>query len=86
MAYGLDGKQIEQCPIDSVLLERCKPIYETLEGWSGTTAGITDADQLPAGAKRYVEFLESLLGVEAAIISTGPRREQTITLKPVIPG
>ena len=86
VAYELDGKQIEQFPTDSVLLERCKPIYETLEGWSGTTAGITDADQLPAGAKRYVEFLESLLGVEAAIISTGPRREQTITLKPVISG
>ncbi len=84
VAYELDGERIEQFPIDSVLLERCNPIYETVPGWSGTTAGISDADDLPAGARAYIEFIESLLGVPAAIISTGPRREQTITLRPII--
>jgi adenylosuccinate synthase len=85
VAYELDGERIEDFPIDAELLERCKPIYETFGGWSGTTAGVTDADDLPAEARAYVSFLESLLGVPASIISTGPRREETITLKPVIP-
>jgi adenylosuccinate synthase len=85
VAYELNGERIEKFPVDAEQLERCKPIYETLEGWSGTTAGVTDADDLPPEARAYVAFLESVLEVSAAIISTGPRRDETITIKPVIP-
>ncbi|MBK7005468.1 MAG: adenylosuccinate synthetase [Burkholderiales bacterium] len=30
-------------------IERCKPIYEVMSGWSDTTVGITQYDQLPIG-------------------------------------
>jgi adenylosuccinate synthase len=33
---------------------------------------------LPAGARRYIDFIESRLGVPLAIVSVGPDREQTI--------
>ncbi|NQU97505.1 MAG: adenylosuccinate synthetase, partial [Chloroflexi bacterium] len=68
-------------PIDSAVLERCKPIYEEIPGWEGTTAGLTDPDQLPVGARRYVEHLERLLGIPASIISTGPTRDETIIIR-----
>lgn len=85
VAYELDGERIEKFPIDAVLLERCKPIYEEVPGWSESTAGISDPNQLPAGARNYIEFLEKLLNVPASLISTGPERHQTIVWRPIIP-
>lgn len=85
VGYMVDGKRIDRFPIDSVLLERCVPIYHELPGWEGSTAGLTDAEQLPAGAVAYIRLLEELLATPASIISTGPRREETIVLQPVIP-
>ncbi|NQW18347.1 MAG: adenylosuccinate synthase [Chloroflexi bacterium] len=85
VAYELDGQRIEKFPIDAVLLERCKPIYEEVPGWTETTAGLSDPNLLPAGARNYVEFLEKLLNVPASLISTGPERHQTIVWRPIIP-
>ena len=77
-AYKLDDDRINLFPIDAELLERSKQIYETPNNWSGTIAGVTDPDDLPAKARAYMEFLETLLGVPASIISTGPLRDETI--------
>lgn len=85
VAYELDGERIEKFPIDAVLLERCKPIYEEVPGWTETTAGISDPNLLPDGARNYIEYLEKLLNVPASIISTGPERHQTIVWRPIIP-
>jgi adenylosuccinate synthase len=85
VAYEIDGKRVENFPIDSSLLARSKPIYEELPGWSGTTAGITRAEDVPANAMAYIRFIEDVLGVKASIISSGPRREETVVLKEIIP-
>jgi adenylosuccinate synthase len=77
-AYELDGKRIEHFPSDSFLLERCKPVYETLPGWRTDVSKMRKQSELPANARRYVERLSQLLGVSVTIISVGPDREQTI--------
>jgi adenylosuccinate synthase len=77
-AYELDGKRIEHFPSDSFLLERCKPIYETLPGWRTDVSNMRKLAELPANAQRYVDRLSRLLGVPVKIISVGPDREQTI--------
>lgn len=84
VAYEVDGERIDRFPIDSAVLERCIPVYEEVPGWDGSAAGLTDAAQLPDGAKRYVEYLESLLGVPASIISTGPMRDEAIVLREIM--
>ena len=84
VAYELEGKRIEKFPVDSTLLENCTPIYESLSGWDGNTAGLTEGAQLPAEALAYVQRLEYLLDVPASVISTGPRREETIVLRPIL--
>jgi adenylosuccinate synthase len=77
-AYELDGKRIDHFPSDSFLLERCQPVYETLEGWNQNLGQARRLTDLPAAARRYVERISELIGLPASIISVGPDREQTI--------
>jgi adenylosuccinate synthase len=57
---------------------RVKPIYETLPGWSETTAGARSWNDLPAQAVKYVRHIEELIGAPVAMLSTSPEREDTI--------
>jgi adenylosuccinate synthase len=77
-AYELDGQRIDYFPSDSYLLERCKPVYETLPGWSTDLDKVRRRADLPAAAIRYVERIGELIGKPVSIISVGPDREQTI--------
>ncbi len=78
VGYELDGKKIDYLPASMGAQKRVKPIYETLEGWSGTTAGARSWADLPAEAVKYVRHIEELIGVPVAMLSTSPEREDTI--------
>ncbi|MBK7949065.1 MAG: adenylosuccinate synthase [Deltaproteobacteria bacterium] len=77
-AYEIDGKITEDFPMTLAETERAKPIYETLPGWQEDLRGITKIEQLPANARRYIERIEALTEVPAALLSVGPGREETI--------
>ncbi len=68
-------------PIDSQDYEALQPVYETLPGWSESTVGLKQVDELPANARRYIERVEELVGAPIDIISTGPDREETMVLR-----
>ena len=53
-------------------------VYETLAGWSETTAGARSWAELPAQAIKYVRRIEELIGCPVAMLSTSPEREDTI--------
>jgi adenylosuccinate synthase len=61
-------------------LDQVTPIYETIPGWNCSSRGIQKADQLPQELISYIEYLEELVSAPVSIISTGPRREETILL------
>lgn len=84
VGYRADGREVLRFPANTALLERCEPIYEKLPGWLEPTASATCADRLPANALAYVRRIEALVGCDAQIISTGPSREETIAINPVI--
>ena len=81
VAYELDGQRITDFPGDAFLLERCKPIYETLPGWKKDISTIRKRGDLPANAHRYIERIAELLQLPVSIVSVGPDREQTILMK-----
>lgn len=81
VGYEIDGETIETFPAVSHDLNKIKPIYKTLEGWQSETLGTTKIEDLPANARKYVEFLSDSIGVEIGLISTGPERDQTIILQ-----
>lgn len=81
VAYELDGERREHFPSDSFQLERCKPIYETMEGWSQDITGCRKAEDLPIQARRYVERVGELIGLPVSIVSVGPDRAQSIKMR-----
>ncbi|WP_193334710.1 adenylosuccinate synthase [Devosia beringensis] len=78
VGYELDGSRIDYLPASMGAQARVKPIYETLEGWSETTAGARSWAQLPAQAIKYVRFIEEQIGAPVAMLSTSPERLDTI--------
>ncbi len=77
-AYRSGEQLLDRLPDDDAELARLDPVYEELPGWEANTAGITSFAHLPEKAQRYVRRLEELLGVPVCLVSTGPRREETI--------
>jgi adenylosuccinate synthase len=81
VAYELDGRRLDHFPTDAFVLERCRPVYESLPGWRQDVSSARRLADLPAAARRYVERLGQLLGRPVTIISVGPDRVQTIFAK-----
>ena len=80
VGYELDGETIDILPLGADDIERCKPIYETMPGWTDTTVGVTDYAQLPSNARRYLDRIQEVTGVPIAMVSTSPDRDHTILL------
>jgi len=78
VGYELDGQKIDYLPASMGAQARVKPIYETMEGWSETTAGARRWSELPAQAVKYVRHIEELIGAPVAMLSTSPERLDTI--------
>ena len=73
-----DGSTLDTFPADAELAESLEPIYEDIPGWSAPTEGVIAESDLPTEAKNYLAFLEEKIGAPAVIVSTGPRREETL--------
>jgi len=78
--YRINGKLTDTIPADMRGFSSIEPVYTTLKGWNSSTEGITQFDQLPRPAQEYIDFLERESGATVGMISTGPDRDQTMTL------
>ena len=68
-------------PIGADELANCSPVYEEMPGWTESTVGVKNFDQLPKQAQNYLKRIESICEVPVDMISTGPGREETIVLR-----
>ena len=80
IGYKLKGEDIDFYPSSEQDQEELEPIYETFEGWLSTTTGINNYDDLPINAKKYIERITKLTHTKIDLISTSPRREDTILI------
>ena len=78
VGYRLDGREISDVPPLCEDLARVEPVLEVMPGWKTKTTAVTRFPDLPAAARDYVKFLEERCGAPSILISTGPRREETI--------
>ncbi|MEK7353999.1 MAG: adenylosuccinate synthase [Chloroflexota bacterium] len=82
--YKLGNKKVDDFPSRIDILEKCQPVYEEMPGWQKPVSDVRQFNDLPAEARRYVTRLEELIDCPVSIISVGPRREQTIEVKPLV--
>ena len=82
--YRADGHELDRFPSNTDLLAQCEPVYEDFPGWDTPTSGATTWEALPENAQNYVRRIQDLVGCPVQIISTGPNREETILLDPII--
>ncbi len=78
--YKLNGKSVPYRP-DQVYLNKVEPVYKSFKPWNqAEIQAARSATALPSAAKKYLKFLENNLGIKIPMITTGPKREQTILL------
>ena len=78
VGYRVDGEVLRDFPPTSTCWPASSPRSRWCPGWRRETAGLVEYDDLPKAARDYVELIEERVGAPVAMISTGPRREETI--------
>ncbi len=79
--YTFQGKKLETLPSALEIFENCQPVYEELPGWKADITAAKSFEELPEKAQVYVRRLEELAGCPIVMVSVGPRRDQTISLR-----
>ncbi|MCI8335110.1 MAG: adenylosuccinate synthase [Lachnospiraceae bacterium] len=77
VGYEIDGKVTTDFPV-TYLLEKAKPVYETLPGWKCNIRGIKNYEDLPENCRNYIEFVEKQIECPITMVSNGPGREDII--------
>ena len=81
IGYKLNGEMYDRLPAGMGGQAGVEPVYETLEGWKGSTAGARSWMDLPAEAVKYVRRVEELIETPVALLSTSPERDDTILMQ-----
>ncbi len=80
VAYQLGAKRYDEMPPGRGTLQRARPVYEEMPGWSESLSGARALSDLPLNARRYLERIEELAGVRLVMVGVGAAREATIVL------
>jgi len=80
VGYNLNGQQIGYFPSSEFDQDKIEPVYESFKGWNSTTTGINDFKDLPERAQNYVNRISELTETKIDLVSTSPKREDTILI------
>jgi adenylosuccinate synthase len=72
-----DGSETEEFPAHQSDFHHCRPVFETLRGWSEEIG----TNGLPAAAREFVSFVERALEVEVRLVGTGAARDRVLALR-----
>jgi adenylosuccinate synthase len=84
VAYDVGGTRYDEIPMTQTEFHHATPIYEYLDGWWEDISTAREFADLPRSAQRYVRALEDMIGAPVAAVGTGPRRDQTLQLRPLV--
>lgn len=80
VGYEIDGEVTRNFPVPH-LLEKAKPVFETLPGWKCDIRGIKRYEDLPENCRKYIEFVEKQIECPITMVSNGPGRDDIIYRK-----
>ncbi|MGH7069886.1 MAG: adenylosuccinate synthetase, partial [Acetobacteraceae bacterium] len=81
VGYRIGDTEFDHLPAAPAAQAAARPIYETMEGWSGSTRGARSWAELPAPAVKYVRRIEELVEAPVTLLSTSPERDDTILMR-----
>ena len=81
VGYRIAGETLRRMPAAPRAQAAAEPVYETVEGWSGSTRGARSWADLPAQAIKYVRRIEELVEAPVTLLSTSPERDDTILMR-----
>jgi adenylosuccinate synthase len=84
VAYEVDGDSHTDIPMTQTEFHHAKPVFEYLDGWWEDLSGAHEFADLPRNAQNYVRAVEEMIGAPVAAVGIGPRRDQTLQLRPLI--
>ena len=84
VAYDVNGTRHSEMPMTQTEFHHAMPVYELLDGWQENLSGAREFADLPRNAQRYVRALEDMIGAPVAAVGIGPRRDQTLQLRPLL--
>jgi adenylosuccinate synthase len=84
VAYDVNGTRHDEVPMTQTDFHHAVPVYEYLDGWWEDISEASEFGDLPAAAQAYVRAIEDMIGAPLAGIGVGPRRDQTLQLRPLI--
>ena len=84
VAYDVDGARHDEMPMTQTEFHHARPVYEELPGWDEDIRGARSLDDLPKAAQQYVRALEDMSGAPISTIGVGPRRADTIEIRPLL--
>ncbi|HWG60291.1 MAG TPA: adenylosuccinate synthase [Streptosporangiaceae bacterium] len=84
VAYDVAGTRYDEIPMTQTDFHHARPIYEYLDGWGEDVSRARQFSDLPANARAYVQTVEDMIGAPVAAVGTGPRRDQTLQMRPLI--
>ncbi len=84
VAYDVAGTRHDEIPMTQTEFHHATPVYEYLDGWWEDLSGVREFAGLPRNAQAYVRAVEEIIGAPVAAVGTGPRRDQTLQLRPLI--
>src|SRR5229473_2484527 len=84
VAYDVAGTRHEEIPVTQTDFHHAVPVYEYLDGWWEDISAARQFSDLPRNAQAYVRALEEKIGAPVAAVGVGPRRDQTLQLRPLI--
>ncbi len=83
VAYDVGGTRHDEIPLTQTEFHHATPVFEYFDGWWEDLGGAREFADLPPAAQAYVRALEDMIGAPVAAVGTGPRRDQTLQLRPL---
>jgi adenylosuccinate synthase len=84
VAYNVNGTRHDEVPMTQTEFHHAVPVYEYLDGWWEDLSSAKQFEDLPRNAQAYVRALEDMIGAPVCGIGVGPRRDQTLQIRPLI--
>lgn len=78
VGYRYRGEVLKDYPADARILDEVEPVLETMEGFPGPVDQCREFGELPPGARAYLQYVSSFVGVPVSLVCVGRRRDQIL--------